>query len=126
MVPVVPVPIEPVPLIDPVAPVLLPPIEPTEPVLLPPMLPVEPVPIEPVPPIVLVLSVVEPVLDVDPAPVDEPLRPERSDERVLLRVVRELAPVVLWPAVLPLPMAVSTDVEPVVPPIEPEEPPVLV
>ena len=112
MVPVVPVPSEPVPLIDPVVPVL-PPIEPVEPVLLLPMVPVEPVPIEPVPPIVLV-------------PVDEPLRPERRDERVLLRVERELAPVVLWPALLPLPMAVSTDVEPVLPPIEPDEPPVLV
>jgi hypothetical protein len=86
------------------------------------MVPVEPVPIEPVPPIVLVLSAVEPVLDVDPVPVDEPLR----HERVLLRVERELAPVVLWPAVLPLPIAVSTDVEPVLPPIEPEDPPVLV
>ena len=115
MVPVVPVPIEPVP-----------PIEPVEPVL-PPIVPVELVPIEPVPPIVLVApSAVEPVLDVDPVPVDEPLRPERRDERVLLRAERELAPVVLWPAVLPLPIAVSTDVEPVLPPIEPEDPPVLV
>lgn len=123
MAPVVPVPIEPVPPIDPVVPVLLPPIEP----VLPPIVPVEPVPIEPVPPIVLVApSAVEPVLDVDPVPVDEPLRPERRDERVLLRAERELAPVVLWPAVLPLPIAVSTDVEPVLPPIEPEDPPVLV
>lgn len=111
----------------PVALVLLPPIEPVEPVPLLPIEPVEPVPIAPVPPIVLVpLSVVEPVLEVEPVPVDEPLRPERRGERVLLRVERELAPVVLWPAVLPLPIDVSDDVEPVLPPIEPEDPPVLV
>lgn len=111
----------------PVALVLLPPIEPVEPVPLLPIEPVEPVPIAPVPPIVLVpLSVVEPVLEVEPVPVDEPLRPERRGERVLLRVERELAPVVLWPAVLPPPIDVSDDVEPVLPPIEPEDPPVLV